>query len=121
MVDKEFTEMERKVKKQQQEIEEKSAQIASLELRLEELEKKFANEKKAKDKKIKDLEKSLKNNTTNSDKANFKCEHCDYETPSERGLNMRKHTNLDTNNYPVKSGGTAGSRSGTTLGSSPPW
>ena len=41
MVDKEITEMERKVKKQQQEIEEKSAQIASLELRLEELEKKF--------------------------------------------------------------------------------
>ena len=101
MVDKEITEMERKVKKQQQEIEEKSAQIASLELRLEELEKKFGNEKKAKDKKIKDLEKSLKNNTTNSDKDNFKCEHCDYE----RDLNIhikRQHANLDTNNYTVE-------------------
>ena len=46
----ECLEMERKVKKQQQEIDEKSAQIACLELKLEKLEKKFTNEKKAKDK-----------------------------------------------------------------------
>ena len=97
--------MERKFQKQQQEIEEKSAQIACLELKLEELEKKFTNEKKAKDKKVKDIEKLLRNNTTKSYKDNFKCEHCDYETSSERGLNIhikRKHTNLDTNNYPVE-------------------
>ena len=72
--------MEKNVKKQQQEIEEKNSQISSLELRLEELEKKFANEKKTKDKKIKDLEKVLINNTTKLEKDNFKCEHCDYET-----------------------------------------
>ena len=31
------------------------------------------------------------------DKENFKCEHCDYETPSERGLNIhnkRKHITI---------------------------
>ena len=69
-----------------------------------ELEKKFANEKKTKDKKIKDLEKVLIDDTTKLEKDNFKCEYCDYETSSERGLNIhikRKHTNLDTNNYPV--------------------
>ena len=103
-IEQKFKEMEMKVEKQQKEIEEKSSQIACLELRLDELEKKFANEKKAKDKKIKDLEKVLINKTPKLDKENFKCEHCDYETSSERGLNIhikRKHTNLDTNNYPV--------------------
>ena len=35
----------------------------------------------------------------------FKCENCDFETTSERGLNVhikRKHTNLKADKYPAE-------------------
>ena len=72
---------------------------------MEELEKKFANEKKCKDRKIKDLENIIKSKNEKVMKENFKCEYCDFQTPSERGLNVhikRKHTNLNTEKYPVE-------------------
>ena len=79
--------------------------IASLELRVEELEKKFLNEKKFKDRKIKDLENLLKNKSEKAMKENFKCEYCDFQTPSERGLNVhikRKHTNMKADKFSVE-------------------
>ena len=87
--------MEIKLENQRKEIEEKNSKIASLEIRLDELEKKFLNEKKAKERKIKDLENIVKSKGEKQNKENFRCEKCDYETPSERGLNIhikRKHT-----------------------------
>ena len=48
--------MESIIETQKNQVEENNAIIASLELRVDELEKKFSNEKKYKDKKIKDLE-----------------------------------------------------------------
>ena len=97
--------IEIKLENQRKEIEEKDTKIASLEIRLHELEKKFVNEKKAKERKLIDLENSIKSKSEKQTKDNFKCEHCDYETSSERVLNIhvkRKHTNLNTNNYPVE-------------------
>ena len=97
--------MENKIEVQRKQIEEKKSEIASLELRMEELEKKFANEKKCKDRKIKDLENIIKSKNEKVMKENFKCEYCDFQTPSERGLNVhikRKHTNLNAEKYPVE-------------------
>ena len=66
---------------------------------------KYSNEKKLKDKKIKDLENLIKIKNEKALKNIFKCEHCDFETPSERGLNVhikRIHTNLKADKYPVE-------------------
>ena len=63
------------------------------------------NEKKAKERKIKDLENIVKSKGEKQNKENFRCEKCDYETPSERSFNIhvkRKNINLKTDNYPVE-------------------
>ena len=60
-VDGKLERMENRIETQRKQLEENNAKIASLELRVEELEKKFLNEKKYKDRKIKDLENLLKN------------------------------------------------------------
>ena len=67
-------------------------------------EKKFSSEKKSKDRKIKDLENLIKSKDEKL-KDSFKCDYCDFKTPSERGLNVhvkRKHTNLKTDKYPTE-------------------
>ena len=97
--------MESIIETQKKQMEENNAIIASLELRVDELEKKFSNEKKYKDKKIKDLENLLKAKNEKTIKDNFKCEYCDFQTPSERGLNVhmkRKHTNMKADEFPVE-------------------
>ena len=98
--DEKFKKMERNIEILKKQIEENNAKIASLELRLEECENKFSNEKKSKDRKIKDLENSIKMKNEKL-KNSFKCNFCDFETPSERGLNVhinRKHTNFNQTN-----------------------
>ena len=72
------------------------------------IENKFKEEKKFKEKKMKDLENRIKcesrnNKNTDSNKEIFKCSDCDFETSSKRGLNVhikRKHTNLKDAVYP---------------------
>ena len=53
--------MESRIKTQRKQLEENNAKITCLELRVEELENKFANEKKNEYRKMKDLENSIKN------------------------------------------------------------
>ena len=104
-VDEKLERMENKIEFQSKQLEESNSKITGLELRLEELEKKYSNEKKSKDKKIKDLENLIKMKNEKALKDIFKCEYCDFETPSERGLNVhikRKHTNLKADKYPVE-------------------
>ena len=87
---------------------ETDAKISSLELRIEDLENKFKEQKKSKDKKIKELENAIKCKSSNDkstaqNKEIFKCRDCDFETISKRGLNVhikRKHTNLMDESYP---------------------
>ena len=59
-VDEKFERMENKIELQRKQIEESNAKIAGLELRLGELEMKYSNDKKSKDKRIKDLENLIK-------------------------------------------------------------
>ena len=89
-------------------MKENDAKISSLELRMEDLEKKFKEQKKIKDKKIKELENAIKFKSSNekatvNSKEIFKCSECDFETNSKRGLSVhikRKHTNLIDETYP---------------------
>ena len=95
---------EKMLNNQRKDLEEKNAQISSLEMRLNELEKKHADEKKSKDIKIKDLENALKSKTNDEKEEEvFKCTECKFETVSKKGLSIhikRKHTNLKDQNYP---------------------
>ena len=103
--DEKFESMERNIEILKKQIEENNAKIASLELRLDEFEKKFLKEKKAHDRKIKELENLINNKKEKVKKDNFKCEYCDFETSSERGLNVhikRKHTDMKADKYPVE-------------------
>ena len=97
--------LERIIETQRKHIEENDAKIACSELKLEEFEKRYSNEKKSKDRKIKELENLVKSKDEKIMKDYFKCEYCDFETPSERGLNVhikRKHTNMKADKYPVE-------------------
>ena len=95
--------MKIRIETQRKQIEENNDKIAGLELRVEEFEKKILNDKKSKERKIKDLENFLKGKTENAMKDQFKCEYCDFQTPSERGLNVhikRKHTDMRADKHP---------------------
>ena len=97
--------MESRIEVQRKQIEENNAKIASLELRLDEFEKKFLKERKAHDKKIKELENLINSKKEKGKKDNFKCEYCDFGTSSERGLYVhikRKHTDMKVDKYPVE-------------------
>ena len=97
--------METTIELQRKQIEEDNAKLTSLELKLEEFERKFSNDKKSKDRKIKELENLIKIKNEKVLKDIFKCDHCDFETPSERGLNVhikRIHTNMKSVKYPVE-------------------
>ena len=92
-----------RIETQRKQIEENNDKIAGMELRVEEFEKKILNDKKSKERKIKDLENFLKGKTENAMKDQFKCEYCDFQTPSERGLNVhikRKHTDMRADKHP---------------------
>ena len=65
--------MESVIEVQRKQIDENSSKIASLELTLEEFEKKFSNEKKSKDRKLKDLETVIKTKNEKALKDIFKC------------------------------------------------
>ena len=98
---------EKKLDNHRKELEVKNSQIATLEIRLDELEKKFVDEKKNKEKKIKELEILLKSKSSGEkieekEQKAFKCKECDFETVSQRGLLIhikRKHTNFRYENY----------------------
>ena len=102
--------VEKMLENQRKEIGEKNAQIASLELRMDDLEKKFTSEKKTKDKKIKQLENAVKNKKSDDEKKvtqnlTQNCKYCDFETTSGRGLKVhmrRKHTNVTDADYPAE-------------------
>ena len=103
--DEKWERMESIIETQRKQIKENDAKIASLELRLDECEKKLLNEKKTHDRKMKDLENLIKSKKEKVKKENFKCEYCDFETSSERGLNVhikRKHTDMKADKYPVE-------------------
>ena len=70
--------MKIRIETQRKQIEENNDKIAGLELRVEEFEKKILNDKKSKERKIKDLKKFLKSKTENAMKDQFKCEYCDF-------------------------------------------
>ena len=70
-----------------------------LEIRLDELEKKFVDEKKNKEKKIKELEILLKSKSSSEkieekEQKAFKCKECDFETVSQRGLLIQSKENI---------------------------
>ena len=77
-VEEKLERMENLIELQRKQIEENNAKIASLELRVGDLENKFSNEKKNKDKKLKELENVLKSKNEKSIKDNFKCDYCDF-------------------------------------------
>ena len=93
---------------QRKELEEKNAQISGLELRLSELEKKYLDNKKNSERKMKELENTLKNKINDEkvdDKPVFKCKDCNFDTCSKRGLLIhikRMHTNLKDEKYPCE-------------------
>ena len=100
---------EHKLESQRRDLEEKNAKINALEMRLEELENKFTSEKKCKDKKIRELEKTVKSKSDDAKKQVTKvmlnCKYCDFKTSSERGLKVhirRKHTILTEADYPAE-------------------
>ena len=104
-VEEKLERIENLIELQRKQIEENNSKIACLELRLDEFEKKFSNEKKSKDRKVKELETLIKTKNEKALKNIFKCENCDFETTSERGLNVhikRKHTNLKADKYPAE-------------------
>ena len=93
-------------------LKEKDSQISALELRLEVIENKSKEEKKATEKKVKDLENSIKisqqkrNETLKEDDQEFfECAKCDFKTTSKSGLKThtkRKHTEITTEKFPRK-------------------
>ena len=109
-VDEKVGNFEKMLENQRKELDEKNASILSLELRLDDLEKKYVDEKKNKDKKIKELENAVRikvndEKVTETKKPVFKCSDCKFETCSKRGLNVhirRKHTNLKDEQYPCE-------------------
>ena len=72
---------------------------------MDDLSKKHIEEKKQRDKKIKDLENMLKNHPKKQKVTEkLKCSECEYETTTKRTLNAhiaKKHTNLSKFKYPA--------------------
>ena len=66
--------------------------IAELEIRLDEVEKKQKNEKLARERKIKDLESTIKGMNTKKKEAceTFQCSECGFESKSRNGLKTHK-------------------------------
>ena len=69
--DEKWERMESIIEIQRKQIKENDAKIASLELRLDECEKKLLNEKKTQDRKMKDLENLIKSKKEKVKKDNF--------------------------------------------------
>ena len=73
-------------------------------MRLEELEKKFREEKKASDKKIKELETTVKNHQKKKIRPeSLICSVCDFEAATKQGLKThikRKHTEIEKETFP---------------------
>ena len=86
--------------------EERDSHISKIEKRLEKIEKKFTDDKNAKDNeindKIKDLEDIIKKQTKKKVEQ-FNCAECDCTTTSRPGLKThvkRKHTKFNQENFP---------------------
>ena len=62
---------EKRLDNQRKELDEKNAKIGSFELRLDELEKKYLDEKKSKDRKIKELEHAVKSKVSDDQNRQF--------------------------------------------------
>ena len=89
---------------QRKDLEAKKSHIHGLEIRLDELEKKFKSEKLAKDKKIKELENLVKNKGKR-DQDSFKCSECEFVSKSKNGLKTHKakmHTKTKESEYPAE-------------------
>ena len=94
------------IDKQRKDLEEKNEQISSLELRLDDMERKIKSEKQAKDKKIKDLENIIKTKScTDKEVDVFKCSECEFESKSRGGLKTHKarmHTKRKDLKFPIE-------------------
>ena len=107
-LEEELKNFERKLDTQQKELENKNAYISQLELRLEDLEKKFKEEKKNREKKFKEMDDVLKNQkqkplVDSPVTTLYKCEKCIFTSTSKVGLNIhvkRMHTKLYKEKYP---------------------
>ena len=89
---------------QRKDLEAKQSHILGLEIRLDELEKKYKSEKLAKDKKIKELENLVKNKGKR-DPDSFKCSECEFVSKSKNGLKTHKakmHTKTKESEYPAE-------------------
>ena len=89
---------------QRKDLEAKKSHILGLEIRLDELEKKYKSEKLTKDKKIKELEILVKNKGKR-DQDSFKCSDCEFVSKSRNGLKTHKakmHTKTKESEYPAE-------------------
>ena len=105
-VEKKIDTFEKQMNNMRKELEAKNAQIAGLELRMDDVNKKHLDEKKQKEKKIKELENMLKKQDKEkiqNEVEQFKCTQCDFVTTSNKGLKThvkRKHTEITSDKYP---------------------
>ena len=103
--------MENQIKENQiqnlkKDLENKNAQLNSLDIRVEELEKENKAQKKQQDKKLKELETLFKNKSKKETNAEvFKCSDCEFEAKTKGGLKThmaRVHTKNKSLQYPYQ-------------------
>ena len=102
--EKKLKNLESKVDHQRKDLDTKNSQILGLEMKLDELEKKYKSDKLAKDKKIKELENIVKNKGKR-DQESFKCSDCEFVSKSKNGLKTHKakmHTKTKESEYPAE-------------------
>ena len=100
-MEKKIETFENKMDNQRKDLEEKNAKISELEIRLDEVEKKQKNEKLARERKIKDLESTIKGMNTKKKEAceTFQCSECGFESKSRNGLKTHKARMHTTTKY----------------------
>ena len=81
MFEKKIEAIESKVEYQRKDLDAKNSQIHSLEVRLDELDKKYKMDKQASAKKIKELENIVKNKGK-QEPEKFKCSECEFVSKS---------------------------------------
>ena len=97
---------ENQVQNLKKDLENKNAQLNSLDIRVEELEKENKAQKKQQDKKLKELETLFKNKSKKETNAEvFKCSDCEFEAKTKGGLKThmaRVHTKTKNLQYPYQ-------------------
>ena len=97
---------ENKLDHQRRDLEKKNAKIADLEIRLEEVKKKEKNEKQIRERKMKDLENTIKGMTKEESNSteNFQCSECEFASKSQNGVKTHKarmHTKTEKLKNPI--------------------